>query len=599
MPRFDARPCDHGRAPIPEQRTTMINAELSRVFDRIADLLEIDGADRFRVNSYRRAARTIKDHGEDIAAMAEGNRLTELPGVGKGTADRIKQYLDDGKIDVLTELESKMPKGLPDLLDIPGMGPKKVALAHAELGVGSTEDLKRVIESGELENLPGLGKTSVEKIREGIAFLESSGARTPLGEALPLAEALADAVRELPGVDRVEIGGSIRRGEETIGDIDILCVAKDGKKIIKRFTELDGVDRILAAGSTKGSVTIDLDGKRSVQADLRVVPAESFGAALQYFTGNKDHNVRLREMAIRNDWRLNEYGLADGDKMIAGRDEAGIYKKLGLPPIPPECRQDRFEFEKGAAFDNLITLDDIRGDLHMHTVASDGKCTIEEMATAAKRLGYSYIAICDHSKSSAIANGLSIDRMWAHLEAIREAHKKVKGITILAGTECDILGDGSLDYPDDLLAACDWVVASIHSAMGKSKSKKHTATGRTIAAMENPYVCAIGHPTGRILARREPMDIDINEIITAAARTHTMLEINASWKRLDLKDVHARMAIDAGVTLTINTDAHHTEQLKQMRYGILTARRAAATTGDVVNTMTLAALTKRVVKKRK
>jgi DNA polymerase (family 10) len=577
----------------------MINAELSRVFDRIADLLEIDGADRFRVNSYRRAGRTIKDHAENVAQMCADGRLTELPGVGKGTADRVKQYIETGRIDVLTELEAKLPEGLPDLLDIPGMGPKKVALAYTELGVAGIEDLKRVIESGELEQLPGLGKTSVEKLREGIAFLETSSGRTPLGEALPLAETLAEFVREMPGVERVEIAGSLRRGEETIGDVDIVCVAKDGKDVIKRFTKIEAVERVLAAGSTKGSVTVRLDAKRTVQADLRVVPPESFGAALQYFTGSKDHNVRLRELAIRRKWRLNEYGLTDGDKTIAGRDEAGIYKKLGLPLIPPECRQDKDEFDPHRAFDDLVTLDDIRGDLHMHTVASDGKCTIEEMASAAKRRGYAYIAICDHSKSSAIANGLSIDRMWNHIEAIREANKKIKGIEILAGTECDILGDGTMDYPDDLLAACDWVVASIHSAMGKSKSKKHTATGRTIAAMENPYVCAIGHPTGRIIARREPMDIDITEITAAAARTATMLEINASWKRLDLNGLHARIAIDAGVTLTINTDAHHIDQLAQMRYGIMTARRAAATRSDVANTQTPAALRKRIASKRK
>jgi len=576
----------------------MINAELARIFDRIADLLEIDGADRFRVNAFRRAGRTIKGHVEDIAKMSAAGRLTELPGVGKGTAARIAQYIETGLIDVLTELEDKLPKGLPDLLDIPGMGPKKVALVHDELGVAGVEDLKRVIESGELETLPGLGKTSALKIREGIAFLETSSGRTPLGEALPLAETLAALLGEMPGVQRIEIAGSLRRGEETIGDVDILCVANSGKDVIAQFTKLDGVERVLAAGETKGSVTLRAGGQRTIQADLRVVPPESFGAALQYFTGSKEHNVRLREMAVRRKWRLNEYGLKDGDKTIAGRDEAGIYKKLGLPLIPPECRQDREEFEPGRAFDDLVTLADIRSDLHMHTVASDGKCSISEMALAAKKLGYTHIAICDHSKSSTIAGGLSIERMWKHIEAIREVNKKTKGIEILVGTECDIMPDGTMDYPDDVLAACDWVVASIHSAMGKSKSKKHTATARTIAAMENPYVCAIGHPTGRIIGRREPMDIDITELAAAAARTYTMLEINATWKRLDLKDLHVRIALDAGVTITINTDAHHTDQFAQMRYGIMTARRGGATKSQIANTLTLAGLRKRIAEKR-
>jgi DNA polymerase (family 10) len=306
----------------------------------------------------------------------------------------------------------------------------------------------------------------------------------------------------------------------------------------------------------------------------------------------------LRESAARRKWRLNEYGLHDGEKMIAGKDEAGIYRRLGLPLIPPEQRQDAGEFDADGHGDELVTLEEIRGDLHMHTVASDGRCSIEEMARAAKARGYHYIAICDHSRSSTIANGLSIERMEEHIASIREADGRVRGIRILVGTECDILPDGSLDYPDDILAQCDWVVASIHSAMGKSESRKHTPTQRTIAAIENPYVCVIGHPTGRLLQRREPMDLDMSSVVAAAARTATMLEINANWQRLDLKDVHVRQAIEAGVMLSINTDAHHTDQLAFMRYGVLTARRGGATTRDIANCLTPAALARRVAKKR-
>ena len=576
----------------------VIVAGIVQAFERIADLMEIDGADKFRINSYRRAARTLKDCTEDIAVLAAEGRLTDLSGIGKGTAQRIAQFIDTGHVDVLDELEAKLPEGLPDLLDIPGMGPKKVALIYEKLDVRGVEDLKRVIASGELAELPGLGAASVKKIAEGLAFLERSGERTPLGVALPIAEAFAEAVRALPGVKRVEIAGSLRRGQETIGDVDLLCEAKDGKQIIKQFTSLDAVTRVLAAGDTKGSVTVELDRHREVQIDLRVVAGESFGAAWQYFTGSKEHNVRLRELAVRRKWRLNEYGLFDGERSLAGEREEDIYEKLGVPCPPPELREDRGELEAGAAFDDLVTLADVRGDLHMHTTASDGKCSIEEMARAAKALGYAYIAICDHSKSATIANGLSVERMARHIADIRAADAAVKGIRILAGTECDILSDGSLDYPDDLLAECDWVVASIHSAMGAGSKNKPSGTDRTIAAMENPWVCAIGHPTGRLIGRRAPMEIDMSAVIEAAVRTKTMLEINASWQRLDLKDMHVRQALAAGVTLTINTDAHHVEQLGQMRYGIMTARRGGAPASAIANCLTPAALEKRILAKR-
>ena len=572
----------------------MANVELIRAFERIADLLEIDGADGFRINSYRRAARTLKDAGEDAAVLAEEGRLQELPGIGKGTAQRIQQFLDSGHIDVLDELEAKFPPGLPALLDISGMGPKKVALVHAELGVKNLDDLKKVIASGAMEKLPGLGTTSVKKIAEGIAFLERSGGRTPLGIALPIAEVFLDRVRALRGVKQAELAGSLRRGVDTIGDIDIVCDAADGEKVIKQFVAFEGVKRVLAAGATKGSVTIELDAGKELQIDLRVVESDSYGAALQYFTGSKEHNVRLRERAIAKKWRLNEYGLLDGEKSIAGKREADIYKKLGLPCLPPELREDRGELDLKET-PELVTVEDIRGDLHVHTVASDGRCTIEEMAAAAKERGYEYIAICDHSKSSTIANGLSIERMVEHMAKIRAVAKKTKGIAILVGCECDILANGSLDYPDEILAECDWVVASIHSALG---STKHSPTERTLAAIENPYVSMIGHPSGRLLNKRAPMELDMAAVVGAAANNGTILEINASWQRLDLKDIHVRMALDRGVTLGINTDAHHTDQLAQMRFGVLTARRGGATKADIVNCLSLAALRKRIQHKR-
>jgi DNA polymerase (family 10) len=353
----------------------------------------------------------------------------------------------------------------------------------------------------------------------------------------------------------------------------------------------------LASGPTKGSVTFEVEEGRELQVDLRVVEEESFGAAWQYFTGSKEHNVRLRERAVARKWRLNEYGLYDGEKRLVGKDEEGIYKKLGLPWIPPELREDCGEFEREASSLELVNLDDVRGDLHMHTTASDGRNTIEEMALAAKARGYQYIAICDHSKSAVIANGLSIDRMKDHVAAIRAADQKIKGITILAGCECDILGDGSLDYPDEILALCDWVVASIHSGLGPGTGK-HGPTQRTLNAMRNRYVSALGHPTGRLINRRAAMELDMAAVSAEAVRTGTFLEINASWQRLDLKDVHVRQALDAGALLTINTDSHHVDQLEGMRLGILTARRGGASRKDIVNCLTLAALRKQIAAKR-
>lgn len=574
----------------------MVNNELASALDRIADLLELDGADGFRVNTYRRAARTIRGCLEDVAVLSTENRLTELAGIGKGTAQKIEQFLAEGRMDILDELEAKYPPGLAALMEIPGLGPKKVALAHAELGVRGVEDLKRVIASGELESLPGMGAATVKKIAEGLKFHESFGTRTPLGIALPLAEEFLDKVRKIKNVERAELAGSLRRGVETIGDVDVICVAPDGQAVVDEFIKLKGVKRVLVSGPKKASLIVELDHGHEIQLDLRVVERESFGAALQYFTGSKEHNVRLRERAISQKLSLNEYGLWDGDVRVAGAEEKDIYARLGVPFIPPELREDRDEWSLKST-PKLVSLDDIRGDLHLHTTASDGKFSIEQMARAAMERGYEYLAICDHSKSSTIANGLSLERMEDHIKAIRAADKNIEGITILAGCECDILPDGTMDYPDDLLAQLDWVVGSIHSGITRS-TKGLSPTERTLAAIENRWVSAIGHPTGRLIHKRAAMELDMTAIVNAAARNHTILEINANWHRLDLNDVHARMALAAGVDLTMNTDAHHIAEFDQMRFGVITARRAGAKAADVVNCHPLAKLRARIAKKR-
>ncbi|MBI1825968.1 MAG: DNA polymerase/3'-5' exonuclease PolX [Planctomycetes bacterium] len=573
----------------------MTNEAIIEMLEKLADLMELDGVEAFRVNSYRRAVRSIRDFKDDLTVLANQNRLTEIPGVGKGIAGRIAELVSTGRLAELETLEQKVPTWLPTLLAMPGLGPKKAALIHEKLGVTDLAGLKTAIESGKLAEIPGLGDATAKKIAEGIQFIESGGGRVPLGIALPLAEALAERIRYLSGVRRVEIAGSLRRGKETVADIDILCETDQGEKAIKEFTSLSDVRRVLAAGETKGSVTIKLPEGGEIQVDLRAIPTESFGAGLMSFTGSKEHNIRLRERAIACKWSLNEYGLFEGTNRLVGESEEAIYAKLGLPFVPPELREDRGELDRLPA--DLVSLDDIRGDLHMHTVASDGRNSIEEMAAAAQMRGYEFIAICDHSKSSTIANGLSIERMEQHIEGIRRVARAKPGIHILLGCECDILLDGQLDYPDEILAKCDWVVASAH-ARATGPAAKLNPTERTLAAIENRYVCAIGHPTGRLINRRPPMEIDMPRVVAAAAKNGTCLEINASWQRLDLKDEHAQMALAAGGTLTINTDAHSTDQLDQMRLGIVTARRAGATKQSIANCVNYNELRKLIARKR-
>jgi DNA polymerase (family 10) len=554
----------------------MVNKELAAVFEQIADLLEIQGQDPFRINSYRRAARTIGDLVDDVAEIAKAGKLLEIDGVGKGTAERINEYLRTGKITVHQELLSQVPAGLPALLEIPNLGPKKAAAMWKQLGVTDAAGLQRVIDSGELAKLKGFGAKSVQIIAEGMRFLQRAGERTPLGVVMPIAELLLEQVQALPGVKQAAIAGSLRRGCETIGDVDLLCEATNGKKTIAAFCKFDQVKEVLAHGSTKGSVRLEGD----LQVDLRVVPAASYGAALQYFTGNKEHNIRLRERAIKKKRKLNEYGLFVGEKQLAGKTEESIYKKLGVIMAPPEMREDRGELDLDAT-PRLIELKDIRGDLHMHTVASDGVNTVEELAEACRERGYEYLGITEHSRSSTIANGLSIERMLKHVDHVRAVAQKIKGLRVLISTEVDILADGRLDYPDRVLETCDIVTASIHSGL---RQKREQITGRFLRAMENPHVHIIGHVTGRLLGQRPPSDVDIERIVRAAAETGTALELNAAWQRLDLCDLHVRLAIEGGAMLVIGTDAHAIDQLDQMRYGVITARRGWAEPKHVLNT---------------
>jgi DNA polymerase (family 10) len=567
----------------------MRNAVLSAIFDQMADVMEILGQDRFRINSYRKVARVIGDMPTDVELLLADGRLADVPGIGKSSLAKIEEFFKTGTITVHQDLLRKIPPTLLELLDIPGVGPKGVKAVYEQLKVHSVADLKAAIADGTLAELPGFGAKKAAVIARGIEFLEKSTGRIRLDQAFEAAEMVATLLRQQPNVRRVQPAGSLRRCAETVGDVDVLVAVgrqKDAaERVVKAFTGASFVREVLASGTTKGSAIVSTE-TTPVQVDVRVVPQAGFGAAAQYFTGSKAHNVRLREIAVKAGLKLNEYGLFRAGKMLAGATEKDIYEKLGLDYIDPLLREDRGEVEAAAnhRLPKLIELADIAGDFHMHSFASDGMCDIYQLAEAAGAMGYSYICITDHSKSSAIANGLSAKRLSDQIEQIHEIDRKVKRMNILAGCEVDILADGSLDFDDALLAELDFVIASMHSGMASPRRK---VTMRTLKAMDNPYVNCIAHPTGRLIGQREPMDLDMEAVIKHAAETQTALEVNANPWRLDLKDVHCRMAVEAGAKLVIGTDAHSAGGLGLMGFGVATAARGWVTRTDVLNTQPL------------
>jgi len=564
----------------------MKNAVLSELFDQMADIMEILGEDKFRINTYRKVGRIIGDMPTDVETMLATGKLAETPGIGKSSLAKIEEFVKTGTITAHKQLLSKIPPTLLELLTIPGVGPKGAKAVYERLNVTTIADLKKALADGSVAQLAGFGEKKAAAIQRGIEFLEKSTGRIRLDQAMEAAELVCAFLQNTAGIEKIQPAGSLRRRAETIGDVDILVAAEKGEQIVKAFAGADFVQEVLASGPTKGSVIIQTQST-PVHVDVRVVPGGSFGAAAQYFTGSKQHNVRIREIAVKAKWKLNEYGLFQGDKMIAGPVEEEIYTKLGLDYINPLLREDRGEVEaaKSHSVPELIELGDIKGDFHIHTDASDGRASIAEMAEATKKLGYRFICITDHSKSSAIANGLSAKELAEQIKQVHKLNDTLRGITILAGAEVDILADSSLDFDDKLLADLDFVIASIHSGMGSAREK---VTTRTLKAMDKPYVNCIAHPTARLIGQREPMDIDIAAVIKHAAETHTALEVNAHPYRLDLKDVHCKMAIEAGVKLAIGTDAHSVEGLGLMGFGVATAARGWATKADVLNTLSLA-----------
>ncbi len=556
----------------------MKNKELARLFDRIADALEFKGEMVFRILAYRKAARVLDDLVEDVEVLHRAGKLDELPGIGAGIAKKIVEYLETGRMKKYVEVTKGIPDSLLNMLDIQNLGPKTLAQANKKLKVKTLTDLKKVIASGKLAQLPQMGEKKVENIRKGIELYEKGHERLSIAVAEGVATDIIAYLKEKTYAKNISPAGSLRRWKETIGDVDILATGRGGAKIVKVFTKYPKAERVLAAGETKGSLVVE----GGVQVDLRVVPPGSYGAALQYFTGSKSHNVRCRNIARTKGMKLSEYGLFKGKKMVAGKSEEEVYDMLGIGFIPPELREDRGEIEAALMkkLPALVTLKDIKGDLQMHSNYSDSSASITQLVDFAESLKYEYILITDHSRSAKYAHGLEVERLHKQWKEIDKINKKAK-VHVLKGIEVDILTDGKLDYSDKVLEQCDLVVASIHQGFKKN------VTERICAAMENQYVDMIGHPTGRLISSREGYVIDLQKVMEKAAATGTWLELNAYWDRLDLSDVNLRVAKEMGIRISIGTDAHDTKGLLWMKFGVATARRGWLEPKDIVNTYAL------------
>jgi len=570
------------------------NEDVAAIFDEIADLLEIRGENPFRIRAYRNAARVIRDHSENLAVLVEqGADLTGLPGIGADLAGKIEEIVRTGKLAALEELRRGIPAGLLQMLQLPGLGPKKVKALHDRLGISSLAELQRAAEQGRIRELPGFGAKSEEKILEGIRARADTTRRFLRSVAVSYAEALVEYLRASAGVRRVTVAGSYRRGRETVGDLDILAIATRQSGIMDRFVGYDEVVEVLSKGTTRSSVIL----RSGIQVDLRVVPAKSYGAALHYFTGSKAHNIAVRRLGQKAGLKINEYGVFRKDRYIGGRNEEDVFGAVGLPYIEPELREDRGEIEaaREGRLPRLITLGDVRGDLHMHSTATDGHHSIAEMAAAARARGYRYIAITDHSQRLTVAHGLDPRRLRRQMEEIDRLNERLSGIRVLKGIEVDILEDGSLDLPDDVLRDLDVVIGAVHSHFNLPRDKQ---TERILRAMDHPSFCILAHPTGRLLSSRQGYDVDMERILEHAAQRGCFLELNAHPERLDLNDIHCQKARELGVKISIGTDAHAVNDLDFMKYGISQARRGWLEAGDVINTRSLTELRK-LLKKAK
>jgi DNA polymerase (family X) len=568
----------------------MKNQEIAKIFNEIANLLEIKSDNPFRIRAYRRAALNVEGLPRNVEDLSE-KELIQVPGIGKDLAAKISEYIKTGKMVAHEELKKEIPPVLLELESVPGLGPKTALLLHEKLHIKNIDELAQLAEEHRLTGLPGIKAKTEANILKGIGMLKRGQERSPLGKVLPIAQDIADQLSKKAPVTRIDIAGSLRRWKDTIKDIDILAMSDDPKEVMKVFVHLPHVKDVLMHGPTKSSVVIT----EGLQVDLRVVERESYGAALAYFTGSKEHNIRLREMAVKRGMTINEYGIfrVSDNKKLGGEKEEDTYKILGLQYVPPEMREDRGEI--GAAAEGklpkLITVEDIKGDLHVHSKWSDGSHTLEQLVEAAKERGYSYFALTDHSQGLGVARGLTVERLMDQRKEIDALNKKLKNFRILHGTEVDIRSDGTLDFPDDVLQMLDIIVASIHSGF---KQTKEQLTSRIVAAMNNPYVSIIAHPTGRLIGERDAYEVDMDKILKTARETGTAIEINAYPLRLDLSDVYAKKAKEMNIPIVISTDAHVTTQFSFMSYGVSIARRGWLEKGDVVNTIEVHQLLKRL-----
>jgi len=553
---------------------------LATLFDQIADILEFRQENLFRVRAYRRAAESLASLTEDIERLDQEGRLREIPGIGQELANKIHEYLQKGSVRELDEVKRSVPAGVMALLEVPGVGPKTAKVLHERLRIGSIDQLERAARAHKICHLSGFQETKEQNILKGISIVRKGRERMHLGLAFPLARTVLDMLRDMPEVLRAEPAGSLRRMRETVGDLDLLVSTRKPAKVMQAFTKAKYCARVLASGQTKSSILTH----EGYQLDLRAVAPDSFGAAWQYFTGSKEHNVRLREMAGRKGLKINEYGvfrLSTG-KRVAGREEADVYKAMGLPWIPPEIREDHGEIEAALErrLPKLVDEKDLRGDFHIHTNWSDGNNTLDQVAEAGRKRGYQYLAICDHSQSLKVANGLSPARLKQQMALIRAFNARSKGFQLLMGAEVDILNRGVMDFPDELLKQLDFVVGSIHTGFTQDEA---TLTNRMIKAMENPYVTLIAHPTGRLMGQRDPYPLNLDAVLDAAKRTGTAMEINAYPKRLDLNDASARRAKERGVRLAVSTDTHSLDQLDHISIGVGVARRAWVERSELLN----------------
>ncbi len=566
----------------------MTNKQLIDIFNELAELLELKNEDHFKVRAYRELAQFLSGYPKELSDIySNGGKkaLIELPHIGEGIAKKVAELCDTGKLAYLDELKAGLPEGVANFLKIPGMGPKTAMTLADKFNIKTVIELENFLREGKLRGVKGFGEKTEIKLLKGLDMYKRGAERRMLSEAYQAAMKITASLKELPSIKKVVVAGSLRRMQETVGDIDILAVSTDPQKAMEVFCSMDVVKDVLAKGETKSSIFTKYD----VQADLRVIKQESYGAALQYFTGNKEHNVMIREIAVKKGYKLNEYGLytIKGNKLTANLTEEDIYKKLGLQYIPPELRVggDEIKEAKAKAIPELVAIKDIRGDFHVHTNHTDGINTLEEMTKAAKDFGYEYMALTNHSQSLSIARGLKPESVLKLIKEVKTANKREKGgFTVLMGGEVDILPDGDLDYPDDVLKELDVVVASVHSHF---KMDRSAMTARIMKAMENKYVNIIGHVSGRLINQRDGYELDYGLLLKKAAKTGTAMEINSQPDRLDLRDIYVKEAVSQGIKLAINTDAHSTDQFGFIVYGVGTARRGWATKEDVVNAWSL------------